>query len=85
MCLVNGKKSCREEKGTNRFRNDREKAAVAGNNDAVWLTTKIKKCSNIKTSFLEFSNYLVFMYAFSSYVLARNIYFANQTLIRIYM
>ena len=31
MCLVNGKKSCREEKGTNTFRNGREEAAVAGN------------------------------------------------------
>ena len=30
MCLVNGKKSCREEKGTNRFRNGRRgEAAVA--------------------------------------------------------
>ena len=28
MCLVNGKKSCREEKGTNRFRNCRRGEAV---------------------------------------------------------
>ena len=28
MCLVNGKKSCREEKGTNRFRNGRRGEAV---------------------------------------------------------
>lgn len=42
VCLVNGKKSCREEKGTNRFRNGREEAVVAGNN-AMWFATKTKK------------------------------------------
>ena len=36
VCLVNGKKSCREEKGTNRFKNDREEAVVAANN-TEWL------------------------------------------------
>ena len=39
MCLVNGKKSCREEKGTNRFRNGRGEAAVA-ENIALWFDTK---------------------------------------------
>ena len=39
MCLVNGKKSCREEKGTNRFRNGRGEAAVA-ENDVQWFGTK---------------------------------------------
>ena len=42
MCLVNGKKSCREEKGTNRFRNGREEAVVAGNR-ALWFAIGIEQ------------------------------------------